>query len=167
MCTIVETPRLIIREFLPGEETVFLDHFMDEEVARYIPKRSREERAGIFRSAVAAYEASKQLGTWGIFGKADGCFIGSGLLRLFGEDPAKVELGYSLERKYWGQGLATEMTEALVNYAFTHTGTNQVVAVTVFENIASQRVLLKAGFEQKDNLVRNGMELAYFEMSKR
>jgi ribosomal-protein-alanine N-acetyltransferase len=166
MYTIAQTPRLIIREFLPQEQDIYLNHFNDEEVLRYLPQRTHEERINIFRSAIAAYAGNKQLGTWGIFDKADGQFIGSCLLRLFTEDPEKVELGYSLERNYWGKGLGTEMSIAMVNYAFEQMDVEQVVAVTVVENIASQAVLLKTGFERKDNLNRNGLELAYFEMGK-
>ena len=164
--TIVETPRLIIREFLPEEEEVYLDHFFnDEEVARYLPKRSREERINLFRGTIAAYETSKLMGTWGLFNKADGDFIGSCLLRSFADAPEKVELGYSMERKYWGKGIGTEMAVALVNYAFANIDKPQMVAVTVLENFGSQRVLEKAGFERSPNLWRDTMELAYFELN--
>jgi [ribosomal protein S5]-alanine N-acetyltransferase len=163
---IAETDRLIVREFLPDEEETYLHHFTDPEVALYLPKRSREERVNIFHSTLAAYAGSKQLGMWGIFNKADGDFMGTALLRLFAGAPEKIELGYSMEKRYWGKGLGTEMATALVKYTFAHKADAQMVAVTILENIGSQRVLEKAGFKRKENLLRDGLELAYFELNK-
>ena len=85
MTTIAETPRLIIREFLPEEQETYLAHFTDELVLQYIPKRSREERIAIFQKAMNQYAVNKKLGIWGIFNKADGDFIGSCLLAVLFE----------------------------------------------------------------------------------
>ena len=166
MTIIAQTPRLIIREFLPEEETIYLEHFTDEEVCLYLPKRTTEERINIFHTALANYSSNKQLGIWGMFNKTNGEFIGSCLLRFFNNETDVVEVGYSLERKYWGQGIGTEMTEAMIAHAFENAHTVEVVGVTVLENIASQRVLEKAGLIRTDNLLRDGLELAYFRKGR-
>jgi len=160
---IAQTPRLIIREFLPGEEDIYLNHFNDELVIQYIPKRSREERINIFRKGLEQYAANKTTGLWGIFSKADGDFIGSCLLRPFYDEAGVLELGYSLERKYWGGGFATEMAAAMLAHGLSDRSISDVVAVTELENIGSQRVLEKAGLKRVDNLLRDGEELAYFK----
>jgi ribosomal-protein-alanine N-acetyltransferase len=168
MNIITQTPRLVIREFLPGEENIYLNHFNDELVTLYLPVRSREERAKIFRTAVEQYPINKKLGLWGIFNKADGDFIGSCLLRLFNNDePGIIELGYSLERKYWGLGIGSEMAAAMVTYDFSDQNTSEIVAVTELENAGSQRVLENAGLIRMDNLLRNGEELAYFSLKRK
>jgi ribosomal-protein-alanine N-acetyltransferase len=164
MTTIAETPRLIIREFLPEEEETYLKHFTDEMVLRYIPKRSREERIGIFRKALDQYTINKKLGIWGIFNKANGDFIGSCLLRLFNSGPGIVELGYSMERKYWGMGIGTEMAKAMIAHSLSDTNTLEIVAVTELANTGSQKVLEKAGLKRIDNLIRDKEELAYFRL---
>lgn len=160
---IAETPRLIIREFLLREEEIYLNHFNDEEVCQFIPKRTREERVNIFLSALVNYISNKQLGIWGMFDKATGEFVGSCLLRFFNTEMDKIELGYSLEKKYWGKGLASEMAKAMVAYAFEHNKAAEVVAVTDIANIPSQRVLEKAGLIRVENIMRDGEELAYFK----
>lgn len=164
MHIITQTKRLIIREFLPEEENVFLDHYNDEAILLYIPRRSREERTNIFRKAIAAYGDNNALRIWGIFNKADGDFIGTCLLRPFTFDNAKTELGYSIEKKYWNKGIGTEMASAMVDYAFAQLGNPYMAAVTVPENIGSQRVLEKAGFNKMEDIVRNEERLAYFEL---
>lgn len=166
MHIITETPRLIIREFSAEEENVFLDHYNDEAILLYIPKRTREERSNIFRKAIASYGDINALRIWGIFNKADGDFAGTCLLRPFTFDNSKTELGYSIERKYWNKGIGTEMASAMVDYAFEKLHSLHMAAVTIPENIGSQRVLQKAGFTKMDDLVRDGERLAYFELVK-
>ena len=166
MQIIAETPRLIIRELSPEEENTFLDHYNDPEILHYIPKRSREERINIYRKAIASYNDKDALRIWGIFNKADSDFIGTCLLRPFTPANIQSELGYSIERKYWNQGIGAEMAAAMVKYAFEEMDSQMIVAVTVIENIASQRVLEKAGFTKMENLVRDGEDLAYFEVER-
>jgi [ribosomal protein S5]-alanine N-acetyltransferase len=166
MNIVTQTPRLIVREFLPEEENTYLNHFNDEMVLLYIPKRSREERMGIFRKALEQYAVDKKSGIWGIFNKADGSFMGSCLLRPFNNEPGKLELGYSLDRKHWGGGIATEMAIAMVAHGFTGADITEIVAITELPNIGSQRVLEKAGFKRMDNLLRDGEELAFFRVEK-
>ncbi|MDB4902073.1 MAG: anhydro-N-acetylmuramic acid kinase [Mucilaginibacter sp.] len=164
MNIIAQTSRIIVREFLPEEQNIYLNHFNDEMVIKYIPKRSREERIGIFRKALEQYPINKKMGIWGMFNKADGEFIGSCLLRPFNAEPGIVELGYSMDRKYWGMGIGTEMAKAMIAYSLSDQKTLEIVALTDLENIGSQRVLEKSGFKRLDNLLKNGEDLAYFKI---
>jgi ribosomal-protein-alanine N-acetyltransferase len=162
MHIIASTPRLIIREFLPEELEIYLHHFTDEEVCLYLPQRTTEERINIFQTALANYPNSKLTGIWGMFDKETGEFIGSCLLRPFNDDTKVLEVGYSMDKKYWGIGIGTEMAQAMVAHGFSNVSIDEVVAVTVLENIGSQRVLVKAGLQRVDNLFRDGLELAFF-----
>ncbi len=56
-----------------------------------------------------------------------------------------VELGYAIHEDYRNRGYMTEAVKALVDWAFTHESCDRVTAETLRENIASQRVLQKAG----------------------
>ncbi len=58
---------------------------------------------------------------------------------------ATAELGYRLFPAVWGRGYATEGARALVRRAFTELGLDRVVATTMTVNVASRRVLEKAG----------------------
>ncbi|MDB5031770.1 GNAT family N-acetyltransferase [Mucilaginibacter sp.] len=166
MSIIVQTRQVFIREFLQEEQEIYLNHFTDEKVALYLPKRDRDERINIFNNALNQYPITKTIGIWGIFNKANGEFIGSCLLRPFNDDQRTIELGYSLEQKYWGQGIATEMAIAMITHGLSDTNTLEIVAVTILENSGSQRVLEKAGFKRMDNLSRNGEELAFFRIAR-
>ncbi len=167
MHLIAQTNRITIREYLPNELEKYLNHFTDKEVALYIPKRSREERITIFNNALIHYRETKAHGMWGMFNNTDEKFIGGCLLRPFHGDPNLFEIGYSINRQYWGQGLATEMVTALVAYGLITPNITAIVACTELPNIASQRVLEKAGFKRGENIFEeDGLELAFFRLSR-
>lgn len=166
MTIITQTPRMVIREFLPDELEIYLRHFTDERVTLHLPKRSREERVAIFNIALSQYNDTSTRGIWGMFDADTGDFIGSCLLRPFDGDDAIMELGYSTEQKYWGRGLGTEMALAMIEHGFTDPAVNQIVAVTTLENEASQRVLEKAGLVREGNLRRGDNDLAFFSLKR-
>lgn len=166
MYLIAQTNRLTIREFLPDELETYLDHVMDKKVGRYISKKTREERETIFNNALVNYQETKTFGIWGIFSNDDNEFIGSCLLRPFENDPTILELGYTLEPKFWGQGLATEMVKTITAYGLDNTTVKEIVACTDIPNIASQNVLVKTGFKQEANSNVYGLELAFFRLSR-
>ncbi len=62
-------------------------------------------------------------------------------------ETGRVEISYQIDRKHWNQGFATEITKALVDYAFKYYPVDVVCAATVGDNEASKRVLDKCGFK--------------------
>ncbi|MCD6226865.1 GNAT family N-acetyltransferase [Candidatus Micrarchaeota archaeon] len=58
-----------------------------------------------------------------------------------------AEVGYWLGRKYWGKGYATEAVKLILKFAFRRLRLHRVWAGLFEENIASRRVLEKAGFK--------------------
>ena len=59
--------------------------------------------------------------------------------------PNDVALGFRLRRAVWGQGYATEGARALIRMGFTELGVQRVSATTYQDNLASRRVMEKAG----------------------
>jgi ribosomal-protein-alanine N-acetyltransferase len=70
------------------------------------------------------------------------------------------EVGYWVGEPYWGRGIATEAIRAIVPYAFATFGLVRVEAGVYASNIASMRVLEKAGFERegvlRKSVTKNG-----------
>ncbi|MDR8414422.1 GNAT family N-acetyltransferase [Nonomuraea sp. 3-1Str] len=58
-----------------------------------------------------------------------------------------ANLGYWLDAGYTGRGLATRAVAAVCRDADERLGLHRVEAATLLDNVASQRVLEKAGFE--------------------
>lgn len=59
------------------------------------------------------------------------------------------ELGYWIGRSYWGQGIATEACQSMLDFAFSQLGLNKVVAECLDKNPASARVIEKIGMVQE------------------
>ena len=165
MHIITQTQRLTIREFLPGELETYLDHLTNPQVSIYISQRSRAERAAIFNDAILKYADTRSEGIWGVF-DANNEFVGSCLLRPYIGETEVLELGYSFEPQYWGQGIATEIVQAIAAYGLANNDIKAIIACTALPNMASQRVLLKTGFKQEVNSTVYGVELAFFRLPR-
>lgn len=89
---------------------------------------------------------SRHAGPWLVFRRADGRVIGD-----IGFDhevePGVVTGGYGFAPPAWGHGYATEAVRALVAHTFAHSQVCSIVADTEATNLASIRVLEKAGFQ--------------------
>lgn len=59
----------------------------------------------------------------------------------------RVEISYQVDKAFWNQGFATEITKSLIDYAFKYYPIDMVVSATVSDNIASQKVLEKCGYK--------------------
>jgi ribosomal-protein-alanine N-acetyltransferase len=68
-------------------------------------------------------------------------------------------VGYFVDRSRNGRGLATEAVGAIVALAFGEAGLHRVEAGTLVDNIPSQRVLEKNGFE-RIGLARRYLQIA-------
>ena len=82
-----------------------------------------------------------------------------------------AELGYWLAEPYWGQGIMTKAIIQMLNYAFSKLEINRIFARPFGTNIASQRVLEKAGFVLEarfdKTLIKNGELLDELIYAKR
>ncbi|WP_346900536.1 GNAT family N-acetyltransferase [uncultured Roseibium sp.] len=87
--------------------------------------------------------------TFAIRMNVTGRFIG---IAKYGEMEAggRVHVGYWLGEPFWGQGLATEAVHALVDHAFSHGTMAELSGACRVTNPASRRVLVKSGFQYRD-----------------
>jgi len=69
-----------------------------------------------------------------------------------------AEIGYWLGEPFWGRGIATEALVALTEYAIAMHGLTRVYAVPFAWNIASCRVLEKAGYVLEGRLRRSAVK---------
>ena len=76
--------------------------------------------------------------------KSTGQQIGFAGLKYL-EELDEVDVAYRLLPAFWGQGLATEAALASVRYGFAKLGLKRIIGLAMPENVASIRVLEKAG----------------------
>lgn len=145
---ILETPRLILREFSPEADAEgFFELNNDPEVLRYTGDVSFEsvDDARTFLENYPQYRL-RGYGRWGTILKETGEFLGWCGLR-FMEDLGGTDVGYRFHRRHWGQGYATEAARASVVYGFEQLGLETILGQSAKENVASIRVLEKIGLQ--------------------
>ncbi len=80
-----------------------------------------------------------------------------GLWRTVVDGTAEVEVQYAVASALWGQGLGTEIARTAVQEAFDSLGLQSIVSFTLPHNVASRRVMEKAGFEYERDTERLGL----------
>ncbi|MDQ3867875.1 MAG: GNAT family N-acetyltransferase [Actinomycetota bacterium] len=105
-------------------------------------------------------------GFWAVTLRENAAVIGDGgLIHLAFRGP-EVEVGYRLKSPYWGKGYATEVARAVVAYGFDTLGLDRIVGVTHPENVASQRVLEKAGLRFEGMSVYKGKRVRKYAIER-
>ena len=108
--------------------------------------RSENESWEGLRNGLEHWERNG-FGPWVFHARETGEAVGgSALRRVEIEGQAEVEVGYRVAAAWWGRGIATEMASALVGVARDRIGLAEIVAFTLPDNLASRRVMEKAGF---------------------
>jgi len=146
----LETERLWLRRLEQDDVEHLVELDSDPQVMRFINGGRATTRCEIENEVLPAflghYERYAGLGFWAVEEKSTGRFVGWFHLRPAESAPAgEAELGYRLLRSAWGKGYATEGSRALLDKAFAELGVDRVVASTMVVNVASRRVMEKAG----------------------
>ena len=138
----IETERLILRPLTVADaEEVFL-WAGDPVVNRYMPYP-------VHQSVEQTKQWLSTLGDKDEFGfclKETGQVIGSGSIKYVEEYDA-YELGYNLNRAFWGKGYATEAAKAMLQWAYEQRNARKFMARHVTKNTASGNVIRKCGFQ--------------------
>jgi len=104
-----------------------------------------------------AHWAQHGFGIWILRDPTTGRVMGrAGLRHLAIEVADEVELVYALLPEFWGRGLATDAARACVTIGREWLGLPSVVGLTTPDNLASQRVLLKASLAPEREVTHGG-----------
>jgi len=124
--------------------------------------RSEAQTAGILQRNLAHWDGHG-FGVWVVSANDTGRVAGRVLLRVTPLDGIdEIELGYSYDPEYWGQGIATEVARACMTEAQAHFGFIRFVAVTNPANTASQQVLRRLGFIDRGPIEHKGQPVTLF-----
>lgn len=160
---IFETARLRVRYFTLQD---FDNYYLlqgNPVVMQYIrPARTREESDNFLKEKILPSSKDDFRGYWAVEKKENNEFIGCFVIIPLPEDDTKTQMGYSFLPEYWGEGYATEVAQKGVEYFYTRTPLPEIYGVTEIPNIASQKVLQKAGFGFHRQKKEDGKDLYEF-----
>ena len=143
---VLETERLVLRKFTQGDVDAVFEYGRDPDVARFVTwdvHTTRADSRAFVAGAIAHYAAGR-VGPWAVDLKGHGLIGSAGFVHWHPEH-ARAEVGYALHRSHWGQGLATEAVLEIARFGFAVMHLNRLVALCESENVASARVMEKAG----------------------
>jgi ribosomal-protein-alanine N-acetyltransferase len=160
----LRSERLTLREFVPDDWEAVHRYATLPDVFRYqpwgpnTPADSRSFVAEIMASARVEPRARFALAVTGV---GSGSFFGTAEINVRNRDQRAAEIAYVLHPDYWGQGLATEAANLLVAYGFGELGLHRIFATCDPRNVASAKVLRKAGMTYEGRmravmLIRDG-----------
>jgi len=148
------TVRLTLRPIAPDDAgPIFENYAQDPEVTRFViwePHRNRSETDAFIAHCMATPPEVAQ--TYVLVDRATQRVLGALDLRQAGRH--RLEFGYVLARASWGQGLMSEALTEIVGWALTQPTVFRIGAVCDVENIASARVMEKAGLSREGVLRR-------------
>ncbi len=145
---ILESERLILREWMGADREPFARMNRDAAVMEFFPAPLSREESDALVDRAEAHLAQHGFGPWAAELRESGEFIGYiGLFipRFEAAFTPCVEIGWRLDPKYWGRGLATEGARAAVRFAFDVVELPGLVSFTVPGNVRSTRVMEKLG----------------------
>jgi RimJ/RimL family protein N-acetyltransferase len=144
----IATRRLVLRAFTAADVPKLFAMSQEAGMRRWIPDQvyRDEAQAAEVESRLAAFTTQRpdprvQPFVLGI--ELDGVLVGHvGLSAARGS----VEVGYAVEDAQQGRGIASEAVRAIVEWALDELALPEVLGIVAEGNVASCRVLEKAGF---------------------
>lgn len=140
----LETERLLLRQWHKNDYSEFATMNADPVVMEYYPDILSGEQSNALADKFKNIISQRGWGFWAIELKYDGSFIGFTGLNEPGYalsfNPC-VEIGWRLDKKYWGNGYATEAAKAVLDFAFTELGLKEVLSFTPVANLRSRALM--------------------------
>ena len=154
---IIETDRLILRGIVEDDAQDISEYGKEPNVgpnAGWKPHESIEETRELMKQIFI-----NQPNVFGIVLKENNKMIGSvGLIKdPKRENPHALMLGYALSEHYWGRGLMTEASKAVIHFGFKDTEITVITCCCYAFNKRSRRVIEKCGFKYEGCLRQGEM----------
>ncbi len=144
----LETDRLLLRRWKASDREPFASMNADPAVMEFFPKCLTREESDLFAAQIEEHFYTHGFGRLAAELKTDREFIGFIGLQV-ATFPAPftpcIEIGWRIAAPYWNQGLATEGSHAVIDFAFRHVGLDALVSFMFRGNMASRRVMEKLG----------------------
>ncbi|MDP9182630.1 MAG: GNAT family N-acetyltransferase [Actinomycetota bacterium] len=143
---VLRTSRTVLTTWLDGDADALFEQHSDADSMRFVRNGHPESRHEV-EELVRNYIFQQANFTWAKWRLADqdGHLIGRA---GFGGTNGVRGISYLIARSLWGQGLATEVSSALVEWHLSNAPHARLRALVVLGNDASVRVLDKVGFQK-------------------
>jgi aminoglycoside 6'-N-acetyltransferase len=162
----IATPRTLLRRLTTDDLQDFQAYRTDPGVGRYqgwTPMLGAQALAFLARMRRAPLFMPGEWVQIGIALRSDHAastpLIGDIGIGIEGDDPARAQMGFSMNASWQGHGLAAEAVAAARGLLFDHAGVRRLECVTDTRNTASIRLLERLGFrlERTEDAIFRGL----------
>lgn len=155
---IMENNNILLKQIQKQDLDDYIEINMDAELYRFKPGEPRKTISAV-ENIIGHHERDfkkKIIINLGIYLKREECKM-VGVAEIFDIDTkvSAATIGYTLNQKYWGKGIATESTALLLEYLFYEIDVNRIQAFVMPQNERSKNVLLRNKFI-KEGTIRQG-----------
>ena len=151
----IKTERLVLREWEESDFEDVHEYASDPENVKWMiwgPNSEEQTREFLRDVARRREERPRVVISLAVCLKEGGLLIGGGSLEYEPPDvpkaPGEAQLGYILNKRYWGKGYGPEAASALVEWARVAYGLKVLWCTCNAENIPSARLMEKIGMER-------------------
>ncbi len=144
--------RIILRKVKDSDATAIVENVNDKEVTRYlstVPYPYTMKDARFFIEKLCKKKNSKH---FAIELKETGKLIGVVSLSKINRKHKKAVIGYWIGKKHWNKGIGTEALNLILGFGFRKLKLNRIYGKVMVPNIASAKLLEKAGFRHEGTL---------------
>lgn len=155
----IVTERLVLRDLTMDDAPAVHRYGSDPEVVRYMPwgPNTWADTQDFLERKLDDQRADPRRGfDLAVTLASSGELIGACGITIISTERLQAAMGYAYRRDIWGRGYATEAARALIAFGFERLGMHRICAYCDVDNIASARVLEKAGM-QREGLLRQHM----------
>jgi ribosomal-protein-alanine N-acetyltransferase len=143
---VLETHRLVLREFQHEDLDALAAILCDRETMRYYPVSLDTPAVADWIQRNRTRYANDGHGLWAMILKSTRELIGDcGLVRQSVDAVDEIEIGYHVRRDLWNQGYASEAARACRDYGFASLKVDRLISLIRPDNLASRRVAEKNG----------------------
>lgn len=164
MKVILETDRILLREYVEEDAEAFFKLNTDPEVLRFVPDKAllnvEQARQILVDHPIADYR-KHGFGRGACILKSTGEQIGFAGLKYL-DELGEVDVAYRLMPTHWGLGLATEAALGSVRFGFADLSLKRIIGLVMPENTASVRVLEKTGLRYVETVSFWGHKFAKY-----
>ncbi len=146
------TPRLLLRKLTLNDAPDMFEYASDPQVPLYTLWEAHEtiDCTRTFINTVLAGYHVNETEPWGIIYRENEKLIGTVGFFDYRETEGIGEIHYALSRAYWGKGLMPEAVKEVIHYGFDALELNTITAKCMLQNLASEKVMQKAGMTFKE-----------------
>ena len=166
--TILETPRVRLREFTSDDLQPLADMVGDPAQMRFYPRpRTKAEAESWIDRNMTLYK-EPGFGFWCMESIDNEDFLGyCGIRPVDLDGVEEVEIGWHTRKEFWGQGLATEAAAACRDLAFARFDLDRLVGTIDPTHTASIRVAEKIGMEREGETAIDGWPCTVYAVGRK